>query len=169
MFVPPDIPTSWDVSKCQILCFEPTLIPAIPRLQPKVFTFFPLKKQFNRIRSTVPVQFSPAFNFQQLPAFPSDYDRNQFYLLDQLVWRLGHFPFLDMREFDPQVADKIRQWAEAPPCLHCAAILLQGMPHHFCCQLFGHESETICLLQWTKSCSSTSSNRLIQIPAFPAL
>jgi hypothetical protein len=85
MFVPPDISTLWDASKFQILCFGPPLIPAIPRLQPQVFTFFLLKKRFDRIRSTVPVQFFSALNFQQLPAFPSHYDRNQFYLLDQLV------------------------------------------------------------------------------------
>jgi hypothetical protein len=52
MFVPPDIPMSLHVSDCQILCCQPSLIPTRATLQPKVFTFFLLKKQFDRIPST---------------------------------------------------------------------------------------------------------------------
>jgi hypothetical protein len=75
--------------------------------------------------------------FNNSAAFPSYYDCNQFYLLGQLAGRLGYFPFPDMREFDRQIADEIRQWAEGPRCADCGVILHQGMPHHFGCQPFG--------------------------------
>jgi hypothetical protein len=36
--------------------------------------------------------------------------------------------------FNEDIADKIRQWAEIPPCPHCGAVLLRGMSHEFCCK-----------------------------------
>jgi hypothetical protein len=49
---------------------------------------------------------------------------------------LDHLPFLDVRGFNEDIADKIRQWAEIPPCPHCGAVLLRGVPHEFCCKPF---------------------------------
>jgi hypothetical protein len=42
-----------------------------------------------------------------------------------------------MREFIPEMAERIRKWAECSPCLHCRAVLLQGMPDGVCCNPFG--------------------------------
>jgi hypothetical protein len=95
-----------------------------------------LKKQLDRIRSTVPVQFSLVFNFRQHPAFSSRYDRDDVCLLDRSSGYLEHLPFPDMRDFSEDIADKIRQWAEIPPCLHCGAVLLRGMSHESCCKPF---------------------------------
>jgi hypothetical protein len=97
---------------------------------------FLLKKQFDRIRSTLPVQFSSVFNFHQQPAFPSRYDRHHVCRLDRSSWHLDHLPFADMRDFNEDIADKIRQWAEIPPRPHCAVVLFQGMSHEFCCKPF---------------------------------
>jgi hypothetical protein len=49
---------------------------------------------------------------------------------------LDHLPFPDMRDFDEEITDKIRQWAEIPPCPHCGLVLLQGMSHEFYCKPF---------------------------------
>jgi hypothetical protein len=105
-------------------------------LQPHHFIFFLLKKQFDRIRSTVPVQFSSVFNFHQHPAFPSRYDRDHVCLLDRSSEHLDHLPFPDMRDFNEDIADKIRQWGEIPPCPHWSAVLLREMSHEFCCKSF---------------------------------
>jgi hypothetical protein len=92
-------------------------------LEPSRFIFFLLKKQFDRIRSTVPVQFS-VFVFHQHPAFPSRYDRDHVCLLDRSSAYLDHLPFADMKDFNEDIADKIRQRAEMPPCPRCGAVLL---------------------------------------------
>jgi hypothetical protein len=42
-----------------------------------------------------------------------------------------------MRQFDREIADKIRDWAELPPRSNCSVVLLQGMPRKSCCQSFG--------------------------------
>jgi hypothetical protein len=41
-----------------------------------------------------------------------------------------------MRDFNEDIVDKIRQWAEIPPCPHCGAVLLRAMFHGFCCKPF---------------------------------
>jgi hypothetical protein len=107
---------SKDVSDCEILGYDPAVIPMMALLQPSRFIFFLLKKQFDRIWSTLRVQFSSVFNFHQHPAFPSRYDRNHLCLLDRLSGYLDHLPFPDMRDFNEDIADKTRQWAEIPPC-----------------------------------------------------
>jgi hypothetical protein len=84
----------------------------------------------------VTVRFSPVFNFHQYPAFPSRYDRDHVRLLDRSSWYFDHLPFPDMRDFNEDIADKIRQWAEIPPCSDCGAVLLRGMSHEFCCKPF---------------------------------
>jgi hypothetical protein len=122
------------VSDCEILCYDRAVIPMMALLQPSHFIFFLLKKQFNRIRSTVPVQFSSVLNFHRHPVFPSRYDRDYVRLL---VWSSGyldHLPFPDMRDFDENIADKIGQRAEIPLCPHCDIVLLQGMSYEFCCK-----------------------------------
>jgi hypothetical protein len=49
-----------DVADCEILCYDPVLIPMTALLQPSRFIFVLLKKQFDRIRLTVfSFQFSP--------------------------------------------------------------------------------------------------------------
>jgi hypothetical protein len=63
MFVHPQILMPRDVSDCEILCSDPALIPTMALLQPSRLIFFFLKKQFDRIRSTVPVLVSSGFNF----------------------------------------------------------------------------------------------------------
>jgi hypothetical protein len=100
--------------------------------QPSHFIVFFLKKQFNRIWSTVQVQFSSVFNCHQHPAFPSCYDRDHVCLLDRSSGYSDHWPCPDMRDFNEDIADKIRQWAEIPPFPHCSAVLLRGMSHEFC-------------------------------------
>jgi hypothetical protein len=127
---------SRDVSDCEILRYDPAVIPKMALLQPSRFIFFSLKKQFDRIRSTVPVQFSSVFNFHQHPAFPSRYDRDRVCLLDRSSGYLDHLAFPDMRDFDEDIGDKIRQWAEIPPCPHFGAVLLRGMSHEFYCKPF---------------------------------
>jgi hypothetical protein len=41
-----------------------------------------------------------------------------------------------MRDFNEDIADKIRQWTEIPPYPHCGAVWLRGMFHEFCCKPF---------------------------------
>jgi hypothetical protein len=105
-------------------------------LQPSHFIFFLPKKQFDRIRPTIPIQFSSVFSFHQHPAFPSRYDRDHICLLDRSSGYLDYLPLPDMRDFNEDIADKICQWAEIPPCPHCGAVLLRGMSHEFCCKHF---------------------------------
>jgi hypothetical protein len=109
IFVRPQILMSRGVSDCEILCSDPAVISIMALLQPSRFIFFLLKRQFDRIRSTVPVQFSSVFTFHQYPAFPSCYDGNHLCLLDRSSGYLDHLPFPDVREFNKDIADKIRQ------------------------------------------------------------
>jgi hypothetical protein len=127
---------SWNVSVCQTLSCDPAGIPILALLQPRYFIFFSLKNQFDRIRSTVLVQFFSVFIFQQLPAFRSFYDRDHLCLLDQSAGHLNHLPFPDMREFDQEIANEIPDWVELPPCPHCDPVLLRGWQHIFYCQPF---------------------------------
>jgi hypothetical protein len=125
VFVHPEILQTLDVSDFPILCYDPSLIPRIATLEPKVFVFCLLKKQFDCIGSTVPVKFFSAFSFPQHPAFPDQYDRNDFCLLNDFSKGMAHSPFPDMREFDPETAERIRKGAECAPCPHCRAVLPQ--------------------------------------------
>jgi hypothetical protein len=127
---------SRDVSDSEILCSDPAVIPMMALLQPSRFIFFLLKKQFDRIRSTVPVEFSSVFNFYQHPAFQFCYDCDQVCLLDWSSGYLDHLPFPDIRDCNEDIVDKIHQWAETPPCPHCGAVMPRGMPHEFCCKPF---------------------------------
>jgi hypothetical protein len=52
-----------DVSDCEILCYDPAVIPMMALLHPSRFFLFLLMKQFDSHRATVPVQFSPVFLF----------------------------------------------------------------------------------------------------------
>jgi hypothetical protein len=124
---------SRDISDCEILCHDPAVIPMMALLQPSRFIYFLLKKQFDRIRSTVPIQFSSVFNFHQHADFSSRYDHDRVCLLDRSSGYLDHLPFPDMRDFTEDITDTIRQWAEIPPCSHCGAVLLRGISHEFCC------------------------------------
>jgi hypothetical protein len=83
MFVRPQILMSRDVSDCEILCYDPAVILMMALLQPNRLIFFLLKKQFDCIQSTAPVQFSSVFNFHQHPAFPSRSDRDHVCHLDR--------------------------------------------------------------------------------------
>jgi hypothetical protein len=61
MFVRPQILMSKNVSDCEILCHDRAVIPMMALLHPSRFVFFLLKKQYDRIRSAVPVQLSSVF------------------------------------------------------------------------------------------------------------
>jgi hypothetical protein len=50
---------------------------------------------------------------------------------------MGHFPFPDTRKFDPDIAQRIREWAEYPLCSRCGAVMIRGMALYFCCSPFG--------------------------------
>jgi hypothetical protein len=127
---------SGDVFDCEILCYDFVVVSMITVLQPSRFIFCLLKKQFDRIRSTVPVQFSLVFDFHQHPVFPSRYDRDHVCLLDRSSGYLDDLSFPDVRDFNEQITDKICQWGEIPPCPHCGAVLLRGMSHEFCYKPF---------------------------------
>jgi hypothetical protein len=58
MFVRLQILMSRDVSDCEILFYDPAVIPMMTLLQASRFILFLLKKQFDRIRSRAPVQSS---------------------------------------------------------------------------------------------------------------
>jgi hypothetical protein len=96
---------SRDVSDCEILCHDRAVIPLMAFLQ--LSRFLLLKKQFDRIRSTVPVQFSSVFNFHQHPVFPSPYDRDRVCLLDRSSGHLDHLPVPDVRDFNEDSAYEI--------------------------------------------------------------
>jgi hypothetical protein len=98
-----------DISDCEILCDDLAVIPMMTLLRPSRFICFLLKKPFDRIRSTVPVQFSSGFNFHQHPAFPSRYGRDHVCLLDRSCGYFDHLPFLDMTNLNEDITDKIRQ------------------------------------------------------------
>jgi hypothetical protein len=151
MFVDPAVINSLNVSGCQILCYEPPLIPAIAILEPTSFIFFLMKNEFLRIKSMVPGRFSSHINFQQHPAFRASYNRDEFCMLNELSQPLGDFLFPDMREFDAGLAERIRRWAELPPCKDCGTILLRDMPVGFCCKPFGHKIISNLFLRWKKS------------------
>jgi hypothetical protein len=93
MFVRPQILMSRDVSDCEILCYDHAVIPMMTLLQVSRFIFSLLKKQFDRIRSTVSVQFSSLVNFHQHPAFLSRYDCDHVCLLAWSSGHLDHSPF----------------------------------------------------------------------------
>jgi hypothetical protein len=57
----------------------------------------------------VPVQFFSAFNFQQHPAFPDQYNPDDFCLLNHSSKGMAHFTLPDMKEFDPEIAERIRK------------------------------------------------------------
>jgi hypothetical protein len=124
-----------DVPLCQILCYDPVPIPQVASVCPRGFIFFLLKSQFARVRSKVLVQFWCAFNFEQYPSFPSNYPDDLF-IFSNSSKGLRHFPFRDMKDLDPDVVERIREWGECPPCMHCWAVLLRRMPHGFCCKPF---------------------------------
>jgi hypothetical protein len=100
VFVHPGILQALDVSDFSMLCYGSSLIPSIATLEPKVFVCFLLKKHFDRIRSTVPVQFFYPFNFQQHSAFPDQYDLDDFCLLNHSSKWMARFPFPDMRTLE---------------------------------------------------------------------
>jgi hypothetical protein len=125
-----------DVSDCEILCYDPAAIPIMALRQSSRFILFLINNQFDRIWSTVPSQFSSVFDFHQHPAFPSGYDRDHVCLLDWSSGYLDHLPFPNMKDFNEDIVDKIRQWAEISPCPHYGAVLLRGISHEFCCKLF---------------------------------
>jgi hypothetical protein len=137
MGIPSDILTTWDVSRCQILCYKAFRIPRIALLEPKLFIFFLLKHQLCRIRSIVPVQFLSVVNFEQHQSFPSEYDPDDLCLLNHSSKGMRHFSFPGPREFDPDIAQRIREWAECPLCSRCGAVLIRGMAPRFCCNPFG--------------------------------
>jgi hypothetical protein len=85
----------------------------------------------------VPGGFSSHSNFQQHPAFRASYNREEFCMLNELSQSLCGFLFPDIREFDVGIAERIRRWAELPPCKDCGAILRRGLPVGFCCKPFG--------------------------------
>jgi hypothetical protein len=147
IFVSPQILMSRDVSDCEILCYDPAVISMMALLQPSRFIFFLLKKQFDRIRSTVPVQFSSVFNFPQHPVFPSRYNCDYICLLDWSSGYLDHLPFPDMRDFNKDIADQIRQCAEVPPCPTVVLYCFEGCLMNLAVDLFPAESGTIYLCQ----------------------
>jgi hypothetical protein len=81
-----------------------------------------------------PILFS--FQFPKAPDFSVPLCWRPFFRLEQSVPGLDHFPFPDMREFDEQTADEIREETEMAVCFHCAAVLLRGISHLFYCQPF---------------------------------
>jgi hypothetical protein len=127
-------------------------------LQPSRVIFFLLKKQFDRNRSTVPVQFSSVVNFHQHPVFLSRYDRDHVCLLAWSSGHLDHLPFPDMRDFDEDIADKIRQRAEIPPGPSVILYCFKECLINFVVNLLLAELGSIFLLQWTEDCSITSLN-----------
>jgi hypothetical protein len=72
---------------------------------------------------------------------------------------MAHFPFRDMREFDPDIAERIRKWAECSPCPRCQAALLQGMPDGFCCSPFGEGIKS----NLPRPMNAAGGNRIIQL------
>jgi hypothetical protein len=78
------------------------------------------------------------FQFSANPSFPALYRLDDFCILNKLSRDLGHFPFPDMKEVDPDIADIIRQFVESPPRKRCRVALLQVMPHECLCKPFGH-------------------------------
>jgi hypothetical protein len=109
MFIAPDILTTLDVSACQILCYGPSVVTTIAALQPRLSSFFLLIKEFFQVRSAVPAEFRSAFNSQKYPAFPSSYDPDRFSILRQSSRAIGHFPFPDVRHFNPDIAQRITE------------------------------------------------------------
>jgi hypothetical protein len=79
---------------------------------------------------------------------------------------LDHLPFPDVRDFNEDIADKIRQWAEIPPCPTAVLYCFEECLMSFVVNLLLAESETICPLQWTENCSIASSNWPNQFPTF---
>jgi hypothetical protein len=66
-FVLPRVLPTLDVSPCQILCYDPSVRPAIAPLQPRLLIFFLVKTQFSCIRSTVRVHLFSASDLEQHP------------------------------------------------------------------------------------------------------
>jgi hypothetical protein len=65
VFLLPDILPCFDISNGQILYSEPWAVRIIDPIQPRPFLLILPKNQFSRIRSTGPVQFLSAVNFEQ--------------------------------------------------------------------------------------------------------
>jgi hypothetical protein len=158
VFARPQILMSRHVSDCEIFCYEPDVILMMALLQLSCFIFFLLKKQFDRIRSTVPVQFSSFFNSPQHPAFPSRYDRDRVYLMDRSSWYYNYLPFPDMKNLMKALQTKSvngQRFHRAPTVvLYCFEECLAN----FVVNLLLAESGIICFLQWAGNCSVLSSN-----------
>jgi hypothetical protein len=71
-----------------------------------------------------PVQFFSAFNYELHPFMLLHYCPDQFCILKAFSGGLLHFPFPDMAQFNPRIADEIRGYVESPLCRYCRAVLL---------------------------------------------
>jgi hypothetical protein len=160
-FLLPDILTCFDVSNGQMLYYGPWTIYIIGSVQPRPFMLILPKNQFSRIRSTGPVGFLSAVNFEQHIFFQAHYNPNDFCLLKCLARDIHHFPFSAMRQFNPDIDQEIRKRAEYPSDSCYGAVLLQRMPHEFCYDRFAEWIRTIL----RPSMDKRLLNRMVQFTA----
>jgi hypothetical protein len=65
MFVAPGVLRTLDVSACQILRYDTSVIQIVVAMQSRLFGFFLLKREFFRIQSTVSAESQSAFNSEK--------------------------------------------------------------------------------------------------------
>jgi hypothetical protein len=124
-------------------------------LQPNRFVFFLAKKQFDRIKSTVPVQFSIFTNTR--PSHPVLTAIVFVFWTGHLsIWIICLFPRLGilMKTSQTKSVSGQRFHRARTVVLYCFEECLMN----FVVNLLLAESGTICLLQWVENCSITSSN-----------
>jgi hypothetical protein len=131
-----------DFGPLEVLSYEGEGLQALASLRPLRFVFILLRAVAMSVRDTVAPRFREALCFEQHPCFAAigAYDRRYVSVLkESRVWE-GNLPFPDMRNCPAEIVSatlaQFRQGCESPPCPHCGAVLLRGMPLGFCCRGF---------------------------------
>jgi hypothetical protein len=131
-----------DIGRVEVLSYEGEGLQALALLRPVRFVFILLRAVAASMRDTVPQRFREALCSEQHPCFvaTAPYDRRYVSILKESVRWERNLSFPDMRNCPAHMVSAtlagFRQGCECPPCRHCGAVLVRGMPLGFCCRGF---------------------------------
>jgi hypothetical protein len=147
-----------NVSDCEILCYDPAVIPMMALLQPCRFIFFLLEKQFDLIRSTMPAYFLrfSIFTNTRLSSPVLTAIMLVFWTCHLGIWNIDLLPTrgILINTFQTKSVWGQRFHRAPTAVLYC----FEECRMNFVVNLLLAESGIICLLQWTENCSITSLN-----------
>ena len=81
--------------------------------------------------STIPDDFKPVFTFNQLPTYEFQYNRINYFFLDNVKLPNADYPFPDYRDYRPDIEEEVISILEQDPCPYCGSVLLKGMEEFF--------------------------------------